>query len=635
MIPFRISAAAAVLAFAWQQTPSFRSGVDLLTVEATVLDRAGVPVRDLGAGDFIVTIDGKPRKVVFADFHGGRTAASPAGNAAAPAPAATSSDPTRPDAAIVIFAVDRDSLASGNERALLDTATGLLDTLQPGDAAGLLGIPVGSIELTRDHARVRKALPMMTGTRPRQVLHRDRDISWEEALAYERGDNRVIAEVIERECYNIPERNDGLRNPCPPDLVNQAREMLQTGRAHVQTLMSTMDSLLDNLAPLRGSKHVIFMSGGLPFGQDLLPYFNAFAKKAALAQVAFYVVHLDQPDSDASDRIRVTSALGGRNMTQGLGAMASMTGGGFFSAVGKAEGVFDRINTEINNFYVLGVESAPDDKAGATRGLKIAVSRADVTVRARTEIAPQPAAAALPADRLKTLLNQPTDLHQLPIGVSTYSTRGTDDSTLRVLISSEVTDDRSRLPIDWGYVVLNDGNVVSTGQQRFEAATPGPLIGTISAKLVPGQYRLRVAATDVAGRSGVTDLPLAVGLRVAGEIQMSDLIVGVADAGKLQPRARITQGTSLSALIELMSADAARLQSTRAIIEVIPAGAPDPIKRFLMAARTGASDAILVNAAEIDTTAFPPGHYTASVVVLVNNEPVGRVSQVFEVVRQL
>ena len=632
MIPFRIAAAAAALAFALQQAPSFRSGVDLLTVEATVLDRAGTPVRDLGAADFVVTIDGKPRKVVFADYHGGRTAVPAAGTGAAPAPVAASSDPTRPDDAIVIFAVDRDSLASGNERALLDTASGLLDALRPGDAAGLLGIPVGSIELTRDHARVRKALPMMTGTRPRQVLHRDRDISWEEALAYERGDSRVIAEVVERECYNIPDRGDGLRNPCPPDLVNQAREMLQTGRAHVQTLMTTMQSLLDNLAPLRGSKHVIFMSGGLPFGQDLLPYFNDFARKAALAQVAFYAVHLDQPDSDTADRIKVTSALGGRNMTQGLGAMASMTGGGFFSAVGPAVGVFDRINTEINNFYVLGVESAPDDKVGTTRSLKVAVSRADVSVRARTEIAPQPAAPALPAERLTALLNQPTDLHQLPIGVSTYSTRGTDDSTLRVLISSEVTDDRSRLPIDWGYVVLNDGNVVSTGQQRFDAATPGPMIGTISAKLVPGQYRLRVAATDAAGRGGVTDLPLAVGLRVAGEIQMSDLIVGVADAGKLQPRAAIAQGTALSALIELMSADAAKLQSTRAIIEVIPTGAADPIKRYLMAARTGASDAILVNAAEIDTTAIPAGRYTASVVVLVNNEPVGRVSQAFEVV---
>jgi hypothetical protein len=425
-----------------------------------------------------------------------------------------------------------------------------------------------------------------------------------------------------------------LRNQCPPDLVTQAREMLQAGRAHVQTLMSTMETLLDKLAPLRGPKHIVFMSGGLPFGQDLLPYFNSFAKKAALAQVAFYAVHLDQPDSDTADRIKVTSALGGRNMTSGLTAMTGMTGGAFFSAVGRATGVFDRIKTEINNFYTLGVETMPDDRVGETRSLKVVVNRPDVSVRARSEVAPRAPAPAAPTDRVRALLDQPTDVHQLPLSTTTYSTRGSDESTLRVLISAEVGAERSQLPIDWGYAVLNEGNLISTGQQRFESTSPGPLIGTISAKLLPGQYRLRVAATDAAGRAGIVDMPLSVGLRVAGEIQMSDLIVGVADAGKLQPRLRITQGTALSALIELMSNDAVRLQSTRAIIEVIPAGSGEPVKRFLMAARTGASDAILVNAAEIDTTALAPGRYSASVVVLVGEQPVGRVTQVFDVVNR-
>ena len=188
------------------------------------------------------------------------------------------------------------------------------------------------------------------------------------------------------------------------------------------------------------------------------------------------------------------------------------------------------------------------------------------------------------------------------------------------------------MPADWGFAVFNEDNVVATGRQRFEAGSPGPLVMTTSAKLLPGRYRLRVAVRDADGRAGVIDVPIAAGLRVAGELQFSDLIVGINDEGRLQPRGRVTQGTTVSVLIELMSGDAGRLATARAVIEVIPAGTAVPVRRFLMAARTGSAPSILINAAEIDTSSLPPGLYTASAVATVDGEPVGRVNRVFEVV---
>ncbi len=614
-------------------TPAFRAGIDLLTFEATALDSNGAPVRDLKPEDFSVTVGGRPRKVVFADFHGGGMVdPAPVAGAAAPARELRSGVPTA-EGRIVVIMVDRDSLAPGNEAALLETATVVIDALQPADAVGLLGVPVGGVELTRDHDRVRKALPLMSGTRPRQDMYRDRNISWDEALAYERGDPRVIAEVIERECYNIPVDPGGLQNRCLPDLVVQARELLQAGRAHVQTTTSVLESLAAKLAPLRGSKHVILISGGLQFGQDLLVRFQQFAQKAAASQLTLYAVHLDQPDSNVTDRRTITSAFGGRDATAGLGALTGMTGGQLFMGVGRGTGVFDRITTEINNFYVLGVESGPDDASGSARSLEVTVNRSGLTVRSRPEVAPRsspPETAA--ADPLLALLNQPTDVSDLALSAATYSTRGTEESTLRVLISSELSAQRARLPADWGFAVFNEDNVVATGRQRFEAGTASPLVLTTSAKLLPGRYRLRVAARDAEGRAGVIDVPLAVGLRVAGALQMSDLIVGISEGGRLQPRTRVAHGTPVSALIELMSGDADRLAAARAVIEVIPAGTAEPLRRFLMAAQTGNSASVLINAAEIDTSGLPPGRYTASVVATVDGQPVGRVSRAFEVV---
>jgi len=635
-----------------QPAAAFRAGIDLITFEATALDRDGLPVRDLGPEDFSVTVGGRPRKVVFADFHDGGMVVAAGGTAA---PARESRSLTMgAEGRIVVVVVDRDSLAPGNEAALLEAATAVIDGLQPADAVGLVGVPVGGVDLTRDHDRVRKALPLMSGTRPRQDMYRDRNISWNEALAYERGDPRVIAEVIERECYNIPVDPGGLRNRCPPDLVAQARELLQIGRTHVETTTSVLESLAARLAPLRGSKHVILISGGLQFGQDLLTRFQRFAKAAAEAQLTLYAVHLDQPDSNVTDRRTVTSAFGGREATAGLGALTGMTGGRLFMGVGRGTGVFDRITTEINNFYVLGVESGPEDASGSSRSLEVTVKRPGLTVRSRPEVAPRPSFARAtegkpsvvakakegkPAetpgtDPLLALLNQPTDLSELAITATAYSTRGTEESTLRVLISSELSAERVRLPADWAFAVFNDGNVVATGQQTFEAGQPAPLVMTTSAKLFPGRYRLRVAARDADGRAGVVDVPLAAGLRVAGELQMSDLVVGINEGGRLQPRARITQGTPVSALIELMSADLDRLAAARAVIEVIPAGTAEPVRRFLMAVQTVNGASVIINAAEIDTSSLPPGRYTASVVATVDGQPVGRVSRVFEILEK-
>lgn len=629
----------AVAAFAdpQEQPPVFRAGVDLLTVETTVLDRDGRPVRDLQPSDFTVRVAGQPRKVLFARFSGSDAARGVTTTISTGAPPVAGAHPPGSGAVpgrTVVFVVDRDSIKSGNEKALLQTSASVLDVLTPADAVGLLGLPVGGVELTREHGRVRAGLETITGTQPRQALLQDRRISWEEAIAFELNNGRVIAEVVERECPQVNRGENLPGSQCPLQLRNQAMEMLQTGRIQVQTTLSALNRLADRLAPLRGPKHVVLISGGMPFGQDLLPLFDEFARKAAEAQVVLYAVHLDQPESDASDRRVVASAFGGRDLSQGLTTMTGMTGGAFFNGVGRAAGVFDRIKVEINNYYELGLETSPEDIGGKPRDIDVKVSRPGLTVRARKQVTlpARATVAAWSADTVKTLLQQPTDLADLPIAVTAYTTRGAEDNTLRVLLSAEIGSAQSRLPADWGFVVFDDGNVVASGRQRIDAAgasQPSPWAITTSARLSPGRYRIRFAAADADGRAGVVDTPLTVGLRAAGDLQVSDLILGTTDGVRLHPRSQIARGTQISALIELLSADPDRLARSRAVIEIIPAGSAEPVKRILMAARS--AGVVLLNEAQLDTAVLAPGRYTASVVVLQDNQPVGRVSRVFEI----
>ena len=62
-----VSLAALPLAAPAQQ-PIFRGGVEVIEVDVNVVDNRGHPVADLHGPEFTVTVDGKPRKVVSADF---------------------------------------------------------------------------------------------------------------------------------------------------------------------------------------------------------------------------------------------------------------------------------------------------------------------------------------------------------------------------------------------------------------------------------------------------------------------------------------------------------------------------------------------------------------------------------------
>ena len=65
--------------------------------------------------------------------------------------------------------------------------------------------------------------------------------------------------------------------------------------------------------------------------------------------------------------------------------------------------------------------------------------------------------------------------------------------------------------------------------------TTTPVTGALVASR-PGRYRLRVAATDVAGRSGSADYELVAELVPAGPLSVSSLVLGLSRSGTFTPR---------------------------------------------------------------------------------------------------
>lgn len=599
--------------------PTFKSGLEILTIDTSVRDAAGRPITDLQPADFAVSIDGQPRRVLNARMFG--TDEVRVAKAGTPVPRFARASDAAPGR-VIMFAVDRDSIRSGSEKPILNTAAAMMSSFSPADAVGVIGLPVGGIDPTRDHAAAATAIGLMTGTRPsvpwRYLM------SWDEAIAFSNGDRLTIARVTEREC-----RQSDIE--CPRELGNQSQEMLNTGRGHAQTVLARLGALLDSLAAVRAPKTLVLFSGGIPFDLELLSRYRDLATKAAQARVAIFVVHLDQPSSDAADKTRVGTVFGGREYTTGLGNIASSTGGVFVNGVGTAAGALDRIVSDINYFYQLGVEAQPTDGDGRTHRVKVDVTRPKVSIRAPAEIAAPRRPKASGVEAVTSALAQPTDIAEVPFEVATYVTHADEPDTVRVIVSATVPESPGFVPAEWGYLVLDGGKVIGGSREQITEASSARWAASASLVVPVGRYRIRAALVAADGRVATIDLPLPAGLRAAGAVQASDLIVGTPSEGRVEPRARLHQGEAGVAMIEMSSSEP--LAGTTGVVELTRAGTAQPALTSELELRARAKDATVVAAqAALDLSRLSPGTYMASAVLARGGQPFARVSRIVEVV---
>ena len=151
------------------QTPTFRTGVDAVQLDVSVLDKERRPVRGLTAADFTVLDDGKPRQIV--SFSAVELPPLPSRRAAGVdtvPPDVTRND--LPDGRIVVILLDpflervmvpgRVTIADPpGITALRATAASIVDGLGPGDLAAVghtfYGVPQN---FTTDKARLKRAI---------------------------------------------------------------------------------------------------------------------------------------------------------------------------------------------------------------------------------------------------------------------------------------------------------------------------------------------------------------------------------------------------------------------------------------------------------------------------------------------
>ncbi len=391
------------------QPPSFRAGVEVVAIDVSVVDRVGFPVGDLQPADFTVTVDGRPRKIVSAQFLSHRAPGideiaraergEPLPEVVAPGRIGTERD--------VIIAVDEDSLAAGDGQLAKRAIGRFVNQLMPADRIAIVTLPrlPGRIGLTSDRRDVFDALSLISpGLMP--AFRSDYQIGLTEAYEIARQDGVTAQAVVQRECIDklaTTTARSGTGQSlaiesCRTDVLLQANQMVLMGRDRAQRSLDALHRLADLLSSIPRPKTLVVVSGGFPPPISQTE-FAPVAQALASAQVNLYTLYLEKLDMDIAAPMPSPTASSDRALVgAGIENVTGAAGGTLLRVTGEFEPMLDRVSRELSGSYLLGVSVEAADRDGRPHRVGVHVNRDGVTVRARTQyVIGTAAAAAAPA----------------------------------------------------------------------------------------------------------------------------------------------------------------------------------------------------------------------------------------------
>jgi VWFA-related protein len=614
------------------QAPVFRSGVEVLEVDVSVVDGQGKPVRDLQAGEFTVSVDGQARRVVSSEYISDVTAESQlAGITVDPY---VSNNTDRRPGRLIVLVIDQNNMTMDRLRGALDSTKKFIASLAPNDRVALMAIPSPGpvVEFTTNHQQVQDALNGVVGHGDETQFGRF-NISDYEALAFTDGhDQFAVQQLLIRLCGVNPSP----RNPCRNDVEQDASQRAQQIRSRTQESVSALGGVFRGLKDVDGPKSLILLSQGMML-EEASGDAGMLAELAAEARVSLNVLLYDwNGATNASERRPSNTQSQDHGMREeGLSTVAGRARGALFRVTTNPQYPFERISLELAGHYILGVEPSSSDRDGKQHHIKVQVGRKGTSIRARQQFqyVPRTAKNWSRDELMSRVLSSPSSATEIPMRVTTYAYR--DDAPqsqkVKVVVAAEFDPSGTgALDLAVGHAVYDEqGHAVDVGQERkiYSANSDRPLRFDMAVVLEPGTYRFRLAAVDTAGNSGSVERELQA-WRVAGqEVAVGDLMLASqrdSQGGSIRPPVllKVDDG-HVQTFTEVYTNKPGTLATTQVAFEVAE-GPETPALKSDPASVRRAPDGLSVSAASnVSVTALPPGRYMMRAVITSSGRVVG------------
>jgi VWFA-related protein len=539
--------------------PSFPSGVEVVTIDAVVLDAHGRPVPGLTRDDFVVTEDGRVLEIAkFESFVAGETEV--AGEPSAVASNEGAAGRTGRAFAVVVddlritpvrTGLTRQAVASFIERSAHDGDEVTLGTTS-GDVWWSARLPDGREDLLAVARRVRgRAVESNSPDRITEYeafwINTQETLPAQGSLQPDRPDSAPAAaptpeanplggSIKERVKLRWKTANLCTGTSCDGMVRAQAAELDMRRQARTQLTLQTVRRGIEALAGLHGRKSLLLLSEG--FLQDGAKDFREVAAAAREANAAVYFIDVrglealpgggSAADSEPTTDSRTRFAMGVEESvyeSAGAEALAEETGGFSVRHTNDLAAGFERIAQESRVFYLLGFYPPEGKSARKRRKLRVEVARPGLTVRARRGYTLAREAAEPPAARqdkkgkpersvdpgVTRALDSAHDATDIPLRAMAYVLEPRPNDTAHVVIAVEL--DASRLgfqPRGSSRVARLDVSVVASGRDSgrgfrhddtFEISAPGAEAPGWRAlirefELPPGVTQARVVVRD-------------------------------------------------------------------------------------------------------------------------------------------
>jgi VWFA-related protein len=379
--------AAAAAARVVAQQPTFKASVEVLLVDVTVVDRTAFPVRDLVAGDFTITVDGKPRTILSAQLLLHRAPGIDdllRVDAGLPPPAVL--DAQRVGAGRdVIVAVDEDSLEAGDGLLARKAVGRFIDQLVPSDRVAVVTIPrlPMRVGLTSNRVELFQAVDRISSGIVR--TKGKYNIGLFEAFAMEKQDSTTTNNVLDRECDANRMTNAQAIEACRIDVLTEGKQLANIGHDRGQRALDALRRLAELLASVPRPKTLVLVSGGFPAPISYAE-FGTVASALSAGQVNLYTIFLPRYNLETLLGIESPSRLEDEGLERmGIENMTSSAGGTILEVTGDFEPAFDRVAREISASYLLAVEVATADRDNRPHRVDVKVNRKGVDIRARRQ----------------------------------------------------------------------------------------------------------------------------------------------------------------------------------------------------------------------------------------------------------
>ena len=402
-----------------------QSGATAVLVDVVVRDKKGEPVRDLRQGEIQVFEEGVPQTVAsFAPMFDGpgnastaSASAAPLASSTAPVPSIATAPPVDPGATVTALVFDR--LTPEARRLAVQAAQNYLGTKTEAPGyVGIFSIDLGMAPVapfTRNARVLRQGLDKMA---QRATANFNSQEAREKATALETAADAAGAGAAAAEASSGAGGSNVGGSPGDAMLAQMQANMIRDFDAleRDEAGYSTTNGLfaiVDQMRRLPGRKSLVLFSEGLALPPAVKRLFDGVIDAANRANVAIYTMDAaglrgESEQAKIRDQVNKAGASGGGILGGGktgsgalsrslennedvlqqdprnsLGGLAKDTGGVAFDSTNNLRPAFERIESDLHNYYLVGYTPSNDKLDGKFRTIEVKVSRPGVTVAAR------------------------------------------------------------------------------------------------------------------------------------------------------------------------------------------------------------------------------------------------------------